>query len=105
MIDELLKKFGLKYEDLNDAEQETLNGWLGALQGGSLTTEKVREYIASMRESVETELTKTDHDNKQCILLKARLRNYMLLDAFLTSPEKAKKSLEAAISGIAAGAG
>lgn len=105
VIDELLKKFGLKYEDLNSAEVETLNSWLSSLGQGSLSVERVREYISAMREAVETELTKTEHDNKQCTLLKARLRNYMLLDAFLTSPEKAKKHLEAAISGIAIGAG
>ena len=53
-----------------------------------------------MRDSVEQELTKTGHDSKQDLFLKARLRNYMLLDAFMTTPEKAKEQIENAISGM-----
>lgn len=101
MIDEILTKFNLKYEDLNHAERETLNSWMGALQNGQITVEKVRDYIASMRDSVEQELTKTGHDSKQDIFLKARLRNYMLLESFLISPEKARRSLERAVASIA----
>lgn len=115
-MDELLKKFGLKYEDLNAAEVETLNSWLSALQQKSLTLEKVREYIASLRDAVQNELVNEpeveyyffgflSRPSRKSSHLKARLRNYMLLDAFLISPEKARKSLEAAVSGIAAAAG
>ena len=102
MIDELLKKFNLKYEDLNAAEQETLTSWLTALQKGTLTTEKIKEYIISMRESVETELTKTGHDSKQDLFLKARLRNYMLLEAYMLTPDKASQQMENAISSMVA---
>ena len=34
MIDEILSKLNLKYEDLNTSERETLNGWLDSLQKG-----------------------------------------------------------------------
>lgn len=100
MIDELLKKYNVKYEDLNSAEKETLSNWLTSLQQGTITTEKIREYIGNMRSSVEQELTKIGHENKQDIFLKARLRNYMLLEAFLQSPEKARKAIEQALSKI-----
>jgi hypothetical protein len=94
-IDKILERFGLKYEDLNAVEKETLNNWLNALSQNNLTIEKIREYIKAMKESVERELTKTDHNTKQDIFLKARLRNYILLEDLLSSPERAKKSIEA----------
>ena len=100
MLDELLEKVGLKYEDLNQIEKETLNTWMEALQKGQLSVERIKEYITSMREAVEQELAKSDLGSKQDLFLKARLRNYMLLDAFLTTPEKAKQQIENAISGM-----
>ncbi|MEK7180325.1 MAG: hypothetical protein AAB706_02520 [Patescibacteria group bacterium] len=100
MIDELLTKAGLKYEDLNAVERETLNTWMEALQKGQISVEKVREYITSMKEAVEQELSKSDLGSKQDLFLKARLRNYMLLDAFLTTPERAKQQIENAISSM-----
>lgn len=100
-MDEILEKLGLKYEDLTAAEREELNSWMSSLEQSQLTIEKIREFIAGMRDSVEQELTKTGHDSKQDIFLKARLRNYMLLEAFLSTPEKAQKALDRAIAGIA----
>jgi len=101
MLDELLKDKGLKYEDLNPVERETLHTWMEALQKSQITPERVKEYIGTMRDAVENELTKIGHESKQDIYLKARLRNYMLLDAFLTSPEKAKQQLERVLASIA----
>jgi len=100
MIDTLLEKVGLKYDDLNSVERETLNTWMEALQKGQVSVEKVKEYITSMKESVELELTKFDLDPKQDLFLKARLRNYMLLDAFLSTPERAKQQMENAVAGM-----
>jgi hypothetical protein len=100
MLDELLEKVNLKYEDLNSAERETLNSWMEALQKGVVSVEKIKEYITSMREAVESEVAKSDLGSKQDMFLKARLRNYLLLDAFLTTPERAKQQIENAISGL-----
>lgn len=101
MIDEILTRFNLKYEDLNVAERETIDSWAASLNQNQMTLEHVRAYVASMRDSVEQELTSVAHNSKQDIFLKARLRNYLLLEAFLDTPEKAKKALERMLSGIA----
>lgn len=100
MIDEILTKFNLKYSDLLPDERETLNTWLSALSQNALSVERIREYISSMKITVENELTRVGHENKQDILLKARLRNYMLLEGFLTTPEKAREQIERALQGI-----
>jgi len=100
MIDELLERVGLKYEDLSSIEKETLNTWMEALEKGQLNLEKIKEYVVSMKEAVEQELTKADLGSKQDLFLKARLRNYMLLDAFLSTPERAKQQIENSISSM-----
>lgn len=103
LMDELLQQHNLKYEDLNSVERETFHTMLESLQKNQLTIEKIKGYIETMRDSVETELTKIGHESKQDIFLKARLRNYMLLEAFLTSPEKAKAAMERALKGVKGG--
>lgn len=112
MIDKLLEKAGLKYEDLSPVEKETLNVWSEALQKGQISVEGVREYISAMKAAVEQEISKEPTfirififkvENPQIIRLQARLRNYMLLDAFLSTPEKAREQMENAIAGIARG--
>lgn len=100
IIDSILEKYNLKYEDLKPAEKETLNGWMEAIESNQLSVEKIKMYISNMKESVEQELTKVGHESKQDILLKARLRNYILLEAFLTSPDKARKAMELALAGM-----
>jgi len=100
LLDEILDKAGLKYDDLTSVEKETLNTWVEALQKGQLSLESIKEYITSMREAVEQELTKVNLDADTDLFLKARLRNYMLLDAYLTSPQKAKEHIENAISSM-----
>lgn len=99
-IDQLLEKAGLTYEELTSVERDTLNQWMESLQKSKVSVSNVRSYIASMRDGVEIELTKTTHNSKQDLLLKARLKNYMLLEAFLATPEKAKEALDRAISGM-----
>ena len=106
MYDEILEKIGLKYEDLNSSEKETLNQWVQSMQKSSLTLEKVKESIQSMRYAVEQELINEPETrffffiNRKQILLKARLRNYMLIEALLTSPERAKQALEQMLQGL-----
>ena len=99
-LNKLLERAGLKYEDLTSAEKETYNNWMDAFKQKKVTVSTIKENIATMRESVENELTTTTHNSKQDLFLKARLRNYLLLEAFLQSPEKAEKALERAISGM-----
>ncbi len=110
LIDNLLEPTGVKYEDLNPSEQETLNSMIDVLQKSKLTVEKVRDFIIRMKSAVEQELSKEPTflrififkvENPQIIRLQARLRNYLLLEAFLGTPEAAKQQLEDAIAGLA----
>ena len=90
----------MKYDDLTQAERETLITWTRSLKQKQLTVASIKEHLQGMRFAVERELTEVGHNSKQDIFLKARLRNYMLLEAFLDSPEKAEIALEQALAGL-----
>lgn len=105
MIKEVLNKMGLAdidYEDLNEAEKETVTSWIAALEKNELTVDKVKDYLATMRASVAAELGNhlvvSFEDRIKDALLKARLRNYTLLENFLQAPDKARKAMERAIN-------
>lgn len=100
MYDKILERLNLKFEDLTREERTTLQGWVDVLQKRAISIEDVRNYVASMRESVENELTKSDLGSKNDLFLKARLRNYLLLEAYLSTPEKAKQALDRMIEGL-----
>lgn len=104
MFDKILERVGLKYEDLDKpgftGEKEEYVRMLRSLEENKLSVPKLKDYIRSMRDHVAEALTKTKHNSKQDLFLKARLRNYMLLEAFLSTPEKAKEALEKAIAGL-----
>lgn len=96
-VTDKLEQQGINIEELNAIEKQTYFEMLDAVQDSQLTPEKLKDYILNMRSAVEEELIKTDLNSKEDQFLKARLKNYMLLEAFLTSPERAKKALEDAI--------
>ena len=100
IIDDILDKVGIKFNDLSIDEQETLHSWVGAVETAQMNSVKIKEYIQSMKQSVSLELSTSKLGKKEDMYLKARLRNYILLEAFLESPQKAKKALDRAISGI-----
>lgn len=105
MFDELLAQFGLTRAELNPEELDTLRGWADSLSQNSLTTRDVETHVKAMKDSLTRELaeppkTITDwlfRSKRQSFLL-ARLTNYVMLDDFLTKPERAKKFVEAQLS-------
>lgn len=114
-MDETLKLLGIdtngiKFEEMSREEKSTLDRWLDGLQKNEITLDNVRTYVQSMKEAVENELADTPETervflfmyrpSRKALLLKARLRNYMLLEAFLLTPERAKKALERSLSGF-----
>jgi len=108
IIDEILKKRGVKYDDLSLGERENLFRMVEVLNKSALTMDRWREFIKHMKEEVEKELVNEPEfnrififkvDNRRQIYLKARLKNYLLLEAFLDTPQKAKEAVLQNIGG------
>ncbi len=124
MEEEILKRIGFKYDELTGDERATLFSWVDSVNRSTLTLEDVKENIRRMRDAVEQELTQKRNSPEKWVTLltffipilgiiqkwyqdqrevelKARLRCYTLIEALLTSPERAREQLERAIAGIA----
>lgn len=100
LLQRFTKRDDIKYEDLTPAERDTFQRYLGDLEKSVITLASVRDYISQMKQQVEQELTKVGLDDETDTFLKARLRNYMLLEAFLSTPEKARQALEKALGNL-----
>lgn len=110
ITDEIEEKLGLKIDSLNTVEKETYFSMLTAVQKSAMSPEKMRDYIISMRIAVEQEIVKEPAfkrififkvENLKLVKLQARLQNYLLLESFLVSPERAKRQLEEMVEGLA----
>ena len=103
------EKLGFSIDKLEPDEKATYLKMLDEVEQSRMTPEKLRDHIISMRIAVEQQLINEPEfirififkfDNRKQILLKARLQNYILLESFLMSPERAKQQLESAISNV-----
>ena len=108
-VTDILEERGINIETLNSLEKETYYKMLSDVQKAELTPDKMKGYVTEMREAVTRELIGEPEfkyififkvANRKQILLKARLLNYILLESFLLSPEKAKEALEGMIAGL-----
>lgn len=108
-ITQKIEDKGIDIETLNSVEKATYLKMLEQVQSAQLTPDRLRDYIISMRDAVARELIDEPEfnyififkvPNRKQILLKARLKNYLLLESFLLSPEKAQEALESMISNI-----
>lgn len=110
-IDKILQKINpdLKYEHLNYLEREEVNRMLTAVNINPLSIEDLKKYMRSLITAVENELIDTDEFvyvlifkrvNRKHILLKARLKNYLLIEAFLYSRERASQAMERYIDNL-----
>lgn len=102
-MEELFAKFGLKREELNTQELETLERWAQSLSQTQITIADLKNYLTEMITALERELSGHDYPKgfvqlffrrKRENHLKARLYNYILLRDFLIAPEKARSYVE-----------
>lgn len=109
MLNQLLSKYNLKYEDLNPAERETLNNWMSTLSSRQLSVQDIKDYVAQLISAVEREMAEIKETTslwtflfgwKKDFYAKARLKNYLMLQDFLTSSDRAQKYIEQSIKNI-----
>lgn len=115
IMNDILTRAGLKFEELRPDEQESLFQMMEIASKGQITIENAKSHIRSMREAVEKELTKYPEgkvikiwfltirlgkDRDKDLMLKARLRNYVMFEEFLSRPERAKEMLDRMLAGL-----
>jgi hypothetical protein len=93
-LDQLLEPTGLKFEELTQDEQTEALSMLEILNSSKVTIEGIRKSIEEMKYSVEDKLAVAELTPEQDLFLKARLRNYMLLETLIGSHSKAKEAVQ-----------
>lgn len=93
VLDELVEKLG-GYAELSSAEKETYRENLKVLEGRTITVDEIKNFVRQMMMVVERLLVDAKEGTPESINLKARLKNLLILEQFLFSPERAKIALE-----------
>jgi hypothetical protein len=108
-IPTLLEEHGLKLEELNSSERETLDKWSKAWQQQEMSVPKIRELLENLIDGTQKELADLKEstsfwswlfNRKKDIFVKARLRNYLTLRDFIAGPERARKFIEENLKNI-----
>jgi len=93
ILDQLVEKLG-GWESLNSEEQALYLEHIKIIEGKAITVEDTRDFVRRMIIIIERLLVDTKENSRESKNLKARLKNFLLLEDFLYSAERAKKSLE-----------
>lgn len=94
-VDEIMQAMGIKdYDDLTEVERETYHKMLDIAQSAQLSLDDYKSHINAMKQSVEFALSTEKLRKEEDLFLKARLKNYILLEAFFDRPERARKMLD-----------
>ena len=93
ILENIVDKLG-GYDQLNAAERETYKEHLKILEGKAVTLEDTKKFVRNMITVIERDLVNTKENSIESRGLKARLKNFLMLEQFLFSPEKAKEALE-----------
>jgi hypothetical protein len=92
-LDNIVEKLG-GYDKLNTAERETYKEHLKVIEGKAISTSDIKTFVRTMITVIERDLVNTKENSVESRGLKARLKNFLLLEQFLFQPEKAKEALE-----------
>ncbi len=101
LLDKVLEEYGLNYEDLNIEERETYNQKMFDVK--NLTVADLLVHIQDMKNAIALQLSDVPDDEEHRDLnskLKARLKNYLVQEAFITSPDKAEKAIRDALKNV-----
>ena len=100
MLEKLLEKLGVSsYDELNQEEKETYLKMSEALKR-EITVEDVKRFLEGEIERLEFTLLDYGNGKDKDMFLKARIRNYKMLLAFIISPEMAKENVKDMIKGL-----
>jgi hypothetical protein len=94
-VQEVLTSAGIKdFDELTAVEKESYFKLLEVAESGKITLEDFQKNVKKMRESIDYALAVEDLGVTKDIFLKARLKCYIIFEAFFEKPERAREMLE-----------
>lgn len=94
ILNRMLGKLGVSYDQLSDEERRTFNTWSDALSGRRLTDEDVKNFFDTELLDIMSKLRTTKLDSREDTFLKMKLDFIMRTKDFLASPEREKLMVE-----------
>jgi len=93
-IQKYLESLGIKdFDDLRSDEKESYFKLLDLVEKSKITLDDIKKHIHAMRMGVEFSLATEKLNKSEDLYLKARLKNYILLESLFERPERAKEML------------
>ena len=93
-IDNWLKSLGIRdFDDLRSDEKGSYFKLLDLAEHSKISLDDVKKSIKDSRTSVEFALASHKLSKNEDLFLKARLKNYILLESLFDRPERAKAML------------
>ena len=92
-LEATIEKLG-GFDSLSVEERETYFKHLKIIEGKPLTIDMVKDFVRQIITQIERELVNAEEGSAKSLGLKSRLKNMLVLETFLFSPERAKKTIE-----------
>jgi hypothetical protein len=95
MLQGYLKRLGVgSYNQLTEEEKKTYREYEEILNGRQITSQEVKDFLATDIEETLTKLESSQLDTREDTFLKMRLAFVRKMVAFLDAPEREKKQLQ-----------
>lgn len=94
ILNRLLGKLGVKYEELSDEERRTYNAWNDALTGRKLTDEDVTNFLDVEYHDAVKKLSSATLGEREDIFLKMKVEFIIKTKEFLNTPAKERAMVE-----------
>ena len=92
-IEDLVDKYG-GLDNLSKEEKDTYFSHLKIIQGKPITVEDTKNFVRQLITQIEQLLVNAPEGTPESMGLKMRLKDMLVMEAFLFSPERAKKAIE-----------
>lgn len=94
ILNKMLGKLGVGYEQLTDEERQTFNLWSDALTGRKLTDEDVARFLDSEQYDTVKKLSSATFNERTDTFLKMKIDFIIKVKEFLATPEREKQMVE-----------
>lgn len=94
IADQLLKKIGVSFEKLEPEEKQVYFEMLKVEETKTISIEEWGKFISQMITGIQSALVESKDGTDESKQLKSRLKNMIILQNFLESPQRAKEALE-----------
>ena len=94
VINKLLEKRGLKPEELNPEEQETLDAWRKTLSKGEITIETIAEFCDFQIRDIEGQFKNLENSGAKIEKLVLLHNVYSAIKGLIVAPKHEKEALE-----------